>query len=147
MMHDSFTWLRWHMTHSYQSWLAHTCIIDDTMTHDSFTPVSSSFCLTPARSASYVTWHDSFTWLICNMTHAYVTWRIHMEHDAFICDVTHSRDSFICYMTHSMWDMTNLYVTWLIHMWHDSCICDVTHSYGTWRIYMWHDSFICDMTH
>ena len=44
------------------------------------------------------------------LTHSYVTWRIDMWHDWYICDMTHS------------------YVIWLIHMWCDSFISDVNHS-------------------
>jgi len=108
-----------------------------------------------------VTWiHLWYGVLIYDMTHAYVTWIIHMEHDSFIWDVTRpsvrvyscvtrlihmSHDSSTCYMTHPYvtWlvcDMTHWYVTWLILVWHDSSLCDMTHS-------MWHDSFICDLTH
>ena len=70
-------------------------------------------------------WHaSSICDMICDMTHSYVIWLIHMWHDSFICDMTHS------------------YVIWLIHMWHDSFICDMTHPSATWLIHMWHDSFI-----
>jgi len=42
------------------------------------------------------------------MTHSYVTWRIHMRHDAFIRDMTHS------------------YVKWLVTTSHDKFICNMT---------------------
>ena len=82
------------------------------------------------RGLFLYTWKDAFirdvthsymtNLIICDMTHLYATWLIHMWHASFIRDMTHS------------------YVTWLIHTWHASFIRDMTHSYVTWLVYMWH---------
>jgi len=64
----------------------------------------------------------------CHLTHACVTWLIHVWHDSVMSGMTHS-----C-------------VRWLVHMWHDSFTSEMTHFhhvqwYVTWLIH------VCDMTH
>jgi len=154
MWHDSWLISVWydsflcHMTHSYVPWLIllrHDSLMCD-MTH------------------SYVKWlihmwHDLFIWqkskFLCVMTqrhdifHSYVSYitdRMSMWHDSFLCDMTHSY-------------VPRLIPMWLNFMWQDSFWrCDMTHlltALGPSETFVphshvWRDSFICvtcNMTH
>jgi len=119
---DSFIW---DMTHSYGTWLIHTCLIY--MGHDSFTwDTTHSYETWLYMYMSHVTYdsweHDKFIW---DMTHSYGTWLIYMTHDSCICDMTHA------YMTRLHMHTSHVTYDWA------SCTCSKESTDSSRNLLLW----------
>ena len=70
---------------------------------------------------------------IWDITHSYMTWRIHTWHDSFIWVTNREYDAVCLVSLYSLWVMAHLYVR------HDSFRYDMTHPNVTWLIHMRHE--------
>ena len=127
-------------------------------------PVQNAPLLISQPLQSKSVYYDSLIW---DITHSYVTWRIHVRvcrtqlqpvWYSFIRVKTHSyetglvdmrHDSFIYHMTHTCpcFPPTIAPSRKCIHTRYDLLIWDMSHSYETCLIHMRHDSFVYPVTH
>ena len=145
--HVTYEWVMSHINESYHIWMSH-------VPHQWVMSYMNESCHT---WMSHVTYERVMS-CIHDTAHSYLTHSdsttnspIHMWNYLYICDMTGVK--YLIHMRHDLfiWNMTHSYVKLLIHMWHDSCKVPLPkrppRAYVTWLNHMWRDSFICDMTH